>query len=118
MESKKSITIDIPEGFEIVYKFKKIITSEDIKLKNSTENAKIARKRYYEENKEKLNKILKVKMAEVYKNNPEYREKTIERAKERQKRIKESNNEEEKQKIRERALKYYYGKKKKNENQS
>ena len=88
MESKNSITINIPEGFEIVYKFKKLKDPNYIKIKNSSEGAKIARKKYYESNKDKIRESQRIKMAEVYKNNPEYREKTIERAKERSKRIK------------------------------
>lgn len=71
--------IEVPEGYKLIVKFKKIKPRIIIKDDKHKELVKKVNKTYYEKNKERLKEMAK----EKYQNNLEYKNKTIENSKRR-----------------------------------
>lgn len=79
--------IEVPEGYKLVVKFKKIKPRIIIKDDKHKELVKKVNKTYYEKNKERLKETAK----EKYQNDIEYKNKTIKNAKKRNELLKATN---------------------------
>jgi hypothetical protein len=80
--------IEVPEGYKLIVKFKKIKPRIIVKDEKHKELVKKVNKTYYEKNKERLKEMAK----EKYKNDIEYKNKTIENAKKRNESLKANKN--------------------------